>query len=170
MALPHLTLDNTNVLTVENIYFKTIIFFFFCLGKLNAHQEFSEKSSCMTVTEASVPVQSFHLSLPNPIKLLSHRSRCCICLLYEAAHHTSLLKQRVSTECRQANFCYWELTGRWDGNQGEGSSDILRAFTFQLLKNLDIYQNISILVCGMYIRVCVCVCTLQGVRIWENNL
>lgn len=73
MALPHLTLDNTNVLTVENIYFKTMIFFFFfCLGKLNTHQEFSEKSSCMTVTEASVPVQSFHLSLnQTPVTPLS---------------------------------------------------------------------------------------------------
>lgn len=56
--------------------------FFFCLEKLNAHQEFFRKSSCMTVTEASVPVQSFHLSLSSAIVLLSDCSGCCVCLLY----------------------------------------------------------------------------------------
>lgn len=37
----------------------------------------------------------------------------------------------------------------------------LRAFTFQLLKNLDIYQNISILVRVLFVFVCVFVCKLS---------
>lgn len=53
-----------------------LLFFFSVFGKLNAHREFFRKSSCMTKTEASVPVQSFNLS--SATKLLSD----CWGLLY----------------------------------------------------------------------------------------
>lgn len=75
MAVPHWTLDNTNVLTVKNIYCKT---FFFCLGILNAHQEISEKSSCMTVrskrTSPLFPSKSLQCNQTPP----SQSSFCCL--------------------------------------------------------------------------------------------
>lgn len=137
MALPHLPLDNTNVLTIKNIYFSNSIsfFFFFCLGKLNAHQEFSRKSSCMTVIEASVPVQSFHLRLSSAIKLLSH---CLVCLFFLSTKQHQLIQTETEYRMRTS----WRLLLSADCNMGwktRWSSDILRAFNFQLLKNLDIY-------------------------------
>lgn len=55
MVLPHFTLDNTNVLTVENIYISKQLTSFFLSWKTKCTSRIFRKSSCMTVTEASVP-------------------------------------------------------------------------------------------------------------------
>lgn len=44
--------------------------FFFSSWKTKCTSRFFRKSSCMTVTQASVPVNLFHLSLSSAIKLL----------------------------------------------------------------------------------------------------
>lgn len=77
-----LPLDNTNVLTVKNIYFKTIIFFFFFSWKTKCTSRIFRKSSCMTVIEASVPVQLSNISLSSAIKLLSNCLFCCLYFLF----------------------------------------------------------------------------------------
>lgn len=82
MALPHLTLDNTNVLTVENIFQNNDIFFFFffCrLGKLNAHQEFFRKNLAAWLWQKQAyQVQSFHPSLSQCNRNSCHATRVAL--------------------------------------------------------------------------------------------
>lgn len=115
MALPHLTLDNTNVSTVENIYFQNnellfvfFFFVFFCLGKTKRTSRIFRKSSCTTATEASVLVQSVHLSLSSAIKPPSRRSGSpCFAAFFPSfvpSSHTSLFKQRLRTGCGRARL------------------------------------------------------------------
>lgn len=74
MAVPHWTLDNTNVSTVKNIYCKT---FFFVLEYLMHIKKF-QKNLAAWLLGASVPVRSFHPSLSSAIKRLRHNPRFAV--------------------------------------------------------------------------------------------